>query len=158
MPRDDLFKKYQEAGEDFLEMARTRAVELLSELAKLSDTTQKQAQGAFDEMVESSRRGTEQVVNTIRAEIAAQMSVTGIATKRELDDLERRLTTLENARSTAAAGVIGPARKARKAKSAAPTKQAAPAAKKAGPAQKAAPAQKAVPAKRAGVKKATGGA
>ena len=75
MPRDDRFKKYQEAGADFLEMARTRAEEFLSELAKLGDSTQKQAQDAFEEMVEGSRRGTEQIVNTIRAEIASQLSV-----------------------------------------------------------------------------------
>ena len=156
MARDDRFKKYQEAGADFLEMARTRAEEFLSELSKLGDSTQKQAQDAFEEMVEGSRRGTEQIVNTIRAEIASQLSVIGIATRREIDDLERRLTTLETSGPTATAGAVGPARKARTAKKAAPTKKAAPAggsgAKKAA-AAKTAPA-KTAPAKKAATKKA----
>ena len=127
MPRDDRFKKYQEAGADFLEMARTRAEDFLSELAQLGDSTQKQAQDAFEEMVEGSRRGTEQMVNTIRAEIASQLSVIGIATRKEMEQLERRLTALENAGPAASTGAVGPARKAGRPKKAAPTTMAAPA-------------------------------
>ena len=63
MARDDMFKKYQEAGADFLEEARTRAEEFLRELAKASGATQKQAQDAFDEMFEGSRKGTEQMIS-----------------------------------------------------------------------------------------------
>src|SRR5438132_1320339 len=61
MPRDDRFKRYQEAGADFLETARTRAEEFLRELAKLGDSSQKQAQVTVDDLVEGGRKGTELV-------------------------------------------------------------------------------------------------
>ena len=66
MARDDLFKKYQEAGAEFLEAARTRAEEFLRSLAQMGDSTQKQAQDAVDDLVEGGRKGTEQILTSIR--------------------------------------------------------------------------------------------
>jgi polyhydroxyalkanoate synthesis regulator phasin len=131
MGRDDRFKRYQEAGADFLEVARNRAEEFLEELAKVGDTTQKQAHGALDELVEGSRKGTEQILATIRKEVASRLALLGIATRDDLAALERRLTSR-----------VEPA-----------TREAGSAAKKAAPAQKAA-AKTATPAKKAAVKKA----
>jgi polyhydroxyalkanoate synthesis regulator phasin len=142
MVRDDRFKRYQEAGADFLEVARRRAEEFLEDLAKAGDTTQKQAQGALDEVVEGSRKGTEQLLTSIRKEITSQLALLGIATRDDLAALERRLTG-QVAPATGGAG--SPAQKA-------PAKKAP--AKKA-PAKKAAaekvPAQK-TPAKKAAAK------
>jgi polyhydroxyalkanoate synthesis regulator phasin len=104
MARDDRFKRYQEAGADFLETARMRAEEFLRELAKMGDSTQKQAQGAVDELFEGGRKGTEQIVGSIRREITAQLSQLGLATKEDLAELERRLTA-----KVASAGGAGPA-------------------------------------------------
>jgi polyhydroxyalkanoate synthesis regulator phasin len=92
VPGEEKFTKYQAAGADFLEEARARAEELLSELARLSDSTQRQAQVAIEELIEGSRRGSEQIVSAIGAEVASQLSALGVATRRELDDIERRLT------------------------------------------------------------------
>src|SRR5262249_8720019 len=92
MAPDDLFRKYQEAGADFLEEARTRAEEFLRELAKASGATQKQAQDAFDELFEGSRKGTEHLMSWIRTEITSQLNQLGLATKEDLDALETRLT------------------------------------------------------------------
>jgi polyhydroxyalkanoate synthesis regulator phasin len=159
MPRDDRFKRYQEAGADFLETARTRAEEFLRELAKLGDSSQKQAQVSVDDLVEEGRKGTEQFLATIRREITAQLSQLGLATKQDLEDLERRLTA---ARGSAPASEptpggmsADPVRKATATK--APTKKAAPAKS---PAEKAAakkaPAKKVPGKKAATAKKAAG--
>ena len=174
MARDDRFRKYQEAGADFLETARARAEEFLAELAQVGGASQKQAQDAFDDMMGSSRRGTEQIVNAIRTEIAAQFSLIGVATRQELDDLERRLTARIEAagqgagpakkgagvkkaatKKAAAAGKAGPGTKAASANKAASATEAA-STKKAGPAKKAASTKKAGPAKKAPVHKRTG--
>jgi polyhydroxyalkanoate synthesis regulator phasin len=136
MPRDDRFKKAQEVGNDFLEAARARAEEFLQELAKLGDSTQKQAQGTVEDLMAGSRKGTEQVVETIRKEITTQLSALGLATKADLAALERRVT-----------GGAGGAKKAAATKAAPAKKTAA----------KKAPAKKA-PAKKAAAKKAAGGA
>jgi polyhydroxyalkanoate synthesis regulator phasin len=159
MPRDDRFKRYQEAGADFLETARTRAEEFLRELASLGDSSQKQAQVTVDDLVEGGRKGTEQILATIRREITAQLSQLGLATKQDLEDLERRLTATEPVSApgpTPAGPSGGVAKKAAATKATA--KKAAPARS---PAEKAAakkaPAKKA-PAKKAGpAKKAAGG-
>src|SRR5579884_1499551 len=92
MPRDERFKKYQEAGADFLETARARAEEFLRELAKATDTTQKQGRDTLDDLMEGSKRGTEQFISSIRKEIKTQLSAIGIATKNDLAALERRIT------------------------------------------------------------------
>lgn len=91
MARDDRFKKYQEAGADFLETARVRAEEFLRELSKVSGSTQRQGRDALDDLVDESRKGTEQVIASIRNEIRSQLSLLGLATKEDLAALERRL-------------------------------------------------------------------
>jgi polyhydroxyalkanoate synthesis regulator phasin len=91
MVRDDRFKRYQDAGAEFLEAARARAEEFLRELAQMGDSTQKQAQDAVDDMVEGGRKGTEQILTSIRREIRAQLSQLGLATKDDLVALEDRL-------------------------------------------------------------------
>jgi polyhydroxyalkanoate synthesis regulator phasin len=144
MARGDRLKRVQEAGADFLETARARAEEFLRELAKASDVTQDRAQGALDDLVGGSRKGTEQIISSIRKEISTQLGILGLATRYELADLEARLN-----RKAAAPGGPAPAKSPRAKK--APVKKAAPAqeapAQKA-PAQKAAASKKAVAAKK----------
>jgi polyhydroxyalkanoate synthesis regulator phasin len=138
MASDDTLKKAQKAGADWLEAARARAEEFLRELARATDTKQGRAQEAVDDLIEGSKKGTEQLVSSIRSEISAQLGLLGLATKADLADLEKRLTG-----------------RAPAAKKAAPVKKAA--AKKAAPAGQPAPsaaAKKAAPVKKAAAKKA----
>jgi polyhydroxyalkanoate synthesis regulator phasin len=159
MAPDERFKKYQEAGADFLDTARARAEEFLRELAKVGDTTQRQAQETVDEMFEGSRRGSEQLFGTIRREIMAQLSALGIATQADLAELERRLTgRVAGTKKAAPAG--SPGSKATEKKAPAQKAAAHKAATNKAPAKKAAakkaPAKKAA-AHKAATKKATGG-
>jgi polyhydroxyalkanoate synthesis regulator phasin len=167
MARDDRFKRYQEAGAEFLEAARTRAEEFLRELAQMGDSTQRQAQDAVDDLVEGGRKGTEQILTSIRREITTQLSQLGLATKDDLADLEGRLAGRGDgppppgaARGAAAGETAGgppaPATKA-PAERAGPDdaaakkirgKKGAPA-KKGAPVKKGASAKKAAPTKRA---------
>ena len=110
---DDRFKKYQEAGVDFLETARARAEEFLRELSKAGESTQRQGRDTLDDLLEGSRKGTEQMrkgteqmLDSVRKEVRAQLSLLGLATKEDLAALERRL------RSGAPAAKAAPARKA----------------------------------------------
>jgi polyhydroxyalkanoate synthesis regulator phasin len=150
MASDPRFKKVQDAGADFLETARVRAEEFLRELSKAGDTTQERAQGAVDDFMGGSRRGTEQLIGSIRREISAQLGLLGLATKADLSDLEARL----NQRMQATGG----AKEAGSVKKAAPKKSAAKAtaAAKAAPAKSASPKKSAAPAKKAPAKKAAG--
>ncbi|HUE58929.1 MAG TPA: hypothetical protein VMO88_05050, partial [Acidimicrobiales bacterium] len=89
-----------------------------------------------------SRRGTEQFISSIRREITTQLAALGIATKRDLAALERRL------RGKSAPPEAAPAKKT------APAKKAA-ASKKASPAKKSAATTKSTSAKKTTVKKTT---
>lgn len=89
---EDRFKRYQDVGTDFLESARARAEEFLRELAKATETTQRQASGQVDELVAAGRRGTDQLLDVIRREVSTQLSQLGLATQKDLDALEQRLT------------------------------------------------------------------
>jgi polyhydroxyalkanoate synthesis regulator phasin len=135
---DDPFKRYQEVGAGLLDVARARAEELLQDLARMGDVTRRQAGGALDELVEGSGKETEGILASIRREIAAQLSLLGIATKQDLADLERRLTAGAPAPG---AGQKAPSKKAPAKKAAAkkaPAKKAAAkkGATKKGPASK----------------------
>jgi polyhydroxyalkanoate synthesis regulator phasin len=110
MARDERFKKYQDAGADFLETARARAEEFLRELAKATDSTQKQGRDTIDDLREGSRKGTEQFIASVRKEVTSQLSALGIATKADLDALERKLSGRAGSQKAA------PAKKATAAK------------------------------------------
>lgn len=129
MPRDERFKKYQEAGADFLETARARAEEFLRELSKATDTTQKQGRDTLDDLVEGSRKGTEQFIGSIRKEITSQLSALGIATKSDLAALERRLTGKVAAQKSSPSKSAGATKKAAASKSSSTAKQSSSAGK-----------------------------
>ena len=92
MASDERFKKYQDAGADFLETARARAEEFLRELSKATDSTQKQGRDTIDDLRAGSRRSTEQFMTSVRKEVASQLSALGIATKADLAALEKKLS------------------------------------------------------------------
>jgi polyhydroxyalkanoate synthesis regulator phasin len=158
MAPDDPFRKYQEAGADFLEEARTRAEEFLRELAKASGATQRQAQDTFDELFEGSRKGTDHVMSWIRTEITTQLGQLGFATKADLEALEARLTGKAPASKTApakkAAATKSPAAKA--TKKAATKKAATKTAATKTAATKTAATKKVTPRKATAAKKAPG--
>ena len=122
MAPDERFKKYQEAGADFLETARVRAEEFLRELSKAGESTQRQGRDALDDLRDGSRKGTEQLIASIRNEIRSQLSLLGLATKEDLAALERRLGGSAGASRTASAKKT--TSKSAAAKKAAPRKAA----------------------------------
>ena len=129
-------------------MTRSRAEGIVKDLVKAGEVQQKQAQKNVDDLVERSRKNTEQLLELIRKEISTQLSSIGIATKDDIARLEAKISAAENGRGASEIVVATPAEAA--AEAAAATTATAPVAK--APAKKA-PAKKA-PAKKATAKKA----
>jgi hypothetical protein len=157
---EDRFKKYQEAGVEFLESARARAEEFLRELSRFAEPGQRHGLGSFEDLVESSRRGTEQLIGAIRKEVAQQLSSLGVATSRELAELERRLRSVRSSgirrgAGKAASSMNAAAKKVAAAKKASGSKGAA---RKAGATKKATGTKRAAGAKTATATKRTAGA
>jgi polyhydroxyalkanoate synthesis regulator phasin len=156
MGPDERLRRYQEVGADFIETARTRAEEFLRDIGALGEATGRQAGTTVGDLRDSGRRGTDQLFELIRREIAAQLSGLGLATKADLADLERRLTGGSGAAAPAGATKPAAAEKAAARKAAtkkAATKKAATKKAAAGAAKKAPAARKAAAGKSTGASK-----
>jgi polyhydroxyalkanoate synthesis regulator phasin len=134
MPENDLFKRYLDAGMAFTQMTRAKAEELVNQWVKAGEVQRDQAQARVDDIVDRSRKNSEQFFDTIRKEIANQLAALGLATKDDLGKLEARLSKTMETRGATSADTPGP-------KKAAPKKAAA----KKAPVKKA-PAKKAIAA------------
>jgi polyhydroxyalkanoate synthesis regulator phasin len=149
MPENDLLKRLLDAGMTFAAMTQARAEDLVRDLVRAGEVQAEQAQTVIDELVDRSRRNSERLIDAVRAEIRQQMASLGLATKTDVERLERRIADVSAARGTRkATSKKAPARKATKS-----TKAAAKSGARTAGARKAG-ARKAG-AKKAGAKKAT---
>lgn len=133
----------------FAAMTQARAEDLVRDLVRAGEVQAEQAQTVIDELVDRSRRNSERLIDAVRAEIRQQMASLGLATKTDVERLERRIADVSAARGTRkATSKKAPARKATKS-----TKAAAKSGGRTAGARKAG-ARKAG-AKKAGAQKAT---
>src|SRR3954452_1932260 len=91
MPQNDFLKRYLDAGMAFTQMTRTRAEAIVKDLVKAGEVQREQTQERVDELVNRSRKNTEQFMDMIRKEVSKQLSTLGFATKEDLAKLEARL-------------------------------------------------------------------
>jgi polyhydroxyalkanoate synthesis regulator phasin len=149
MAQNNTFKRYLDAGAAFMEMPRKRAENIVKEAVKAGELQRKQAQQAVDDLLDRSRKNTEQLVDLVRREITTQLSTLGVATKDDIARLESRLASLSGPKPVPGAPVkaqakTAPAKKTPPAKKTAPAKKAV--AEKAAPAtEPAAPATPEIP-------------
>jgi len=94
---NEMWKRYLDVGVTFTEMTRKRAEEFVRDLVKAGELQQERAQKAVDELVDRSRRNTEELVALVRNEIKSQVSTLGIATKDDIKRLEGRIDRLSKA-------------------------------------------------------------
>jgi polyhydroxyalkanoate synthesis regulator phasin len=143
MAQTDILKRYIDTGLAFTAMTQARAEALVKELVKAGEVQAEQARDAVTDLVDRSRKNSEQLLETVRREVKEQITNLGLVSKADLDKAEERLAGL----ISSATGSV------RKAAERVPTKKASAAkapAKKAG--AKKAGAKKA-PAKKAAAKK-----
>jgi polyhydroxyalkanoate synthesis regulator phasin len=139
MAQNDLLKRLLDAGMTFTAMTQARAEDLIRDLVRAGEVQAEQAQGVVDELVDRSRRNSERLIDAVRSEIRQQMANLGLATKDDIDRLERNIADVASR---------GPAKKAASAGKGRPAKKASEPAKKARPAK-----QASTPAKRSAAKR-----
>src|ERR1700730_9875699 len=111
MAQTDMLRQYLDAGIAFTQMTRARAEEIVKELVKAGEVQREQVQTQVDDLVERSRRNTDQLLTMVRNEVSSQFSQLGLATRDELRSLERRLSDrLGTGRSTLASATKAAAR------------------------------------------------
>jgi polyhydroxyalkanoate synthesis regulator phasin len=74
MANNERIRKYLDAGSVFGQVTRGRAEEIVRELVNAGDIQRSQAQEWVDTLVDRSRRSSEQFIEMVRHEVAAQLS------------------------------------------------------------------------------------
>jgi polyhydroxyalkanoate synthesis regulator phasin len=126
MPQSPDWKQLLETGMQFTEMRRSQAKRIAQDLASRGQIARDQLAGTVDELVEMSRRRSDNLRKVVQKEVQRQVGLLGLATKEDLARLERRLNASTSSRRAPAKKVAtkAPATRATKA-----TKKATPAAK-----------------------------
>ncbi|MGH9230723.1 MAG: phasin family protein [Acidimicrobiales bacterium] len=87
-----------DAGMTFTAMTQARAEDLIRDLVRAGEVQAEQAQSVIDELVDRSRRNSERLIDAVRNEIRQQMAGLGLATKGDVERLERRIADVSAAR------------------------------------------------------------
>ena len=110
MAQNDMLKRYLDAGMAFTQLTRARAEAIVKDLVKAGELQREQTQERVDDLLERSRKNTDQLRDLVRKEIREQLSSIGLATKEDIARLERKLGGGSSTAKKAA-----PAKKAAKA-------------------------------------------
>ncbi len=79
-----------------VELTRNRAEAIVRDLIKSGDLSGGQATQAVKDLMERSKQNRDEILNLIRSEIRNQTESIGLASKRDIERLERRVARLED--------------------------------------------------------------
>lgn len=85
-------------GSGVAELTRHRAEQIARELVKAGDVRRKEASSVVKDLVERSKQNRRELIRLVRSEIQNQIAGLGVATKRDVERLERRVARLEEGR------------------------------------------------------------
>ena len=91
MAKGDLFKRSLEAGTSFLDMTRERAESIVKEWVDAGDLGKGRAQKAVEQVLERSRKASDELRAMVRKEIGDQLAALGVATKEDVARLEAKI-------------------------------------------------------------------
>jgi polyhydroxyalkanoate synthesis regulator phasin len=83
-------------GSGVAELTRHRAEQVVKDLVKAGDIRREQAQTAVKDMLEMARANRKELLGLVRAEIQDQIANLGVASRRDVERLERRVARLED--------------------------------------------------------------
>src|SRR5947208_1924392 len=114
MPKNDMLKRYLDAGIAFTQMTRARAEGIVKDLVKAGEVQRDQTQERVDELMDRSRKNTEQLLELVRAEVRQQFSAMGLATKDDIERIEARLNATGTPRASGLVVPTGTAKRSTK--------------------------------------------
>lgn len=79
-----------------VELTRNRAEAIVRDLIKSGDLPGGQATQAVRDLMERSKQNRDEILNLVRSEIRHQVESIGLASKRDIERLERRVARLED--------------------------------------------------------------
>jgi polyhydroxyalkanoate synthesis regulator phasin len=105
------WKRVLDTGVSFTELRRSQARKLAADLVAQGKLARNQVSAYVDELVEQSRKRSEELRSIVRTEVQRQLHAVGIATKDDLAALERRLKVANGAAKARGAGTKPGAKK-----------------------------------------------
>jgi polyhydroxyalkanoate synthesis regulator phasin len=111
MPQPPDWKRVLETGMQFTELRRSQAHRLAIDLVAQGQLARDQIGAAVDELIDISRRRSEELRAMVSTEVQRQLSALGLATKRDLEALEHRLRTTTRPPTRSAGAGTAPAKK-----------------------------------------------
>jgi len=79
-----------------VELTRNRAEAIVRELIKSGELPGGQATQAVRDLMERSKQNRDEILNLVRSEMRNQIEAIGLASKRDIERLERRVARLED--------------------------------------------------------------
>jgi polyhydroxyalkanoate synthesis regulator phasin len=79
-----------------VELTRNRAEAIVRDLTKSGELPGGQATQVVRDLMERSKQNRKEIVNLVRSEIRNQIEAVGLASKRDIERLERRVARLED--------------------------------------------------------------
>jgi polyhydroxyalkanoate synthesis regulator phasin len=98
--RDEL-RRMALFGSGVAELTKQRAEKIVKDLVQIGDVRRKQASSVVKDLMEASKENRKELLRFVRTEVQHQVESLGVATKRDLERLERRVTRLEDGLKTA---------------------------------------------------------
>lgn len=92
----DELRRWALMGSGIAELTRNRAESIVKDMVAAGEVKRKQASKVAKDLMEASRANREEFVNIVRSEIKGQIENLGLATKRDVERLERRVSRLES--------------------------------------------------------------
>ena len=92
MPQASDWRRALETGMQFTELRRSQARAIVSDLVAQGHLARDQMGSAVDEVVEMSKRRSDDLRRIVQAEVQRQLGALGLATKADLAAFERRMT------------------------------------------------------------------
>jgi polyhydroxyalkanoate synthesis regulator phasin len=92
--RDEL-RRMALFGSGMVELTKARAEQIAKDLVKEGEVRRKQAKSVVKDLMEASRANRQELGSFVRTEMRSQIESLGLATKRDLERIERRVTRLE---------------------------------------------------------------
>src|SRR5205085_9027728 len=89
MAQHDVLKRYLDAGLAFTALTQARAEALVKDLVKLGEVQADQARDTVTDLLERSRKNTEQLVQTVRKEVRSQITSMGLVSQADIDRMEK---------------------------------------------------------------------
>jgi polyhydroxyalkanoate synthesis regulator phasin len=94
MAQNDLINRSLEAGRDASQKTQDRLEALVRDLTKAADDQRAQAQQLVQDLIDRSRRNSEQLFESLDARMQSQLAGLGLATKADIERLERKIEAL----------------------------------------------------------------